>query len=263
MDYRYPSQLIAALKGVDTLLSFIVDVVSPNGSLGALAHRNLLTAAVHPDVRLRRFIPAEYAHDVARFPVPRSAEMDKLYLREYARGFCKARDIEYTLVCNGVLMDLFRPRGKKNGFPDLEGPLAPVDVERRKVLVPGSRNDRISFTAAADVAKAVVRLLGVDVGQWDEYTYVSGDRLTWEEVADKLEGVLGGKVERKYVGLEDVAEWVREAKQGQDSLKLMAAESSEAFGNGSEVLPENNRHLKGLKFSNLEGLFEEWYGKPS
>lgn len=263
MDYRYPSQLVAALSGVDTLLSFIVDFASPNGSLGALAHRNLLTAAVHPDVRLKRFVPAEYANDVARFPVPPSAEMDKLYFRQYVGEFCRARGIEYTLVGNGILTDFFRPRGERNGFPDLEGPLVPIDVEARKVLVPGDREDKISFTAAGDVAKAVVRLLRVDIGGWDEYTYVSGDRLTWEEAAGKLEAVLGEKVERKYVSLDDLSARVEEARKEGDAMRLMAAELNEAFGNGSEVLPENSAYFDGMKFESLESMFKECYGKAA
>ncbi|KAK9416816.1 putative NAD(P)-binding domain-containing protein [Seiridium unicorne] len=261
VDYRYPSQLITALKGCDTLLSFIVDLVSPNGSLGALAHRNLLTAAIHPDVKLKRFVPAEYANDIARFPVPPAAEKDKLYFREYIRQFCPARGIEYTLVSNGILMDFFRPKGKKGGFPDLEGPLVPINAEERKALVLGNKEDKISFTAAYDVAQCLVRLLKVEIGGWDEYTYVSGDRLTWEQAAQKLEGVLGEKVERTYIGVEELRERVAEAKKGGDGMKIMAAELNEAFGDGSEVLPENSKLFDGVKFLKLEQLFKECYGK--
>jgi nucleoside-diphosphate-sugar epimerase len=174
-----------------------VDHASPGGSLGAVAHRTLLAAAVSPRVGLRRFVPAEYANDVARFPSPPSAERDKLYFRDYLRAFCPARGIEYTLVCNGILTDHFRPRGQRNGFLDDDNDagavsLVPVDAEARRVLVPGHAGDAVSFTAARDVARCVARLLSVEAGGWEEYTYISGDRLTWEEVARGLEAALGG-----------------------------------------------------------------------
>ncbi|KAI4596177.1 hypothetical protein KJ359_005684 [Pestalotiopsis sp. 9143b] len=261
VDYRYPSQLIAALEGVDTLLSFIVDFDEAKGgpSLGALAHRNLLAAAVSPRVDLKRFVPAEYANDATVRSVL-SCERDKPHFRAYVREFCPARGIEYTLVSNGVLMDFFRPRGDRNGFPS-DGDIVPIDAVTKTALIAGDRADKISFTAARDVARCVVALLKVEAGGWDEYSYVSGDRLTWDEVADRLEGALGSKLQRTYVGLEELRAQAEQARKAGDFTPTMAAELREVFGDGSEVLPENSRYFEGVKFQKLGDVFDECYGE--
>ncbi|KAK6200813.1 hypothetical protein LQW54_009477 [Pestalotiopsis sp. IQ-011] len=261
VDYRYPSQLITALEGVDTLLSFIVDFDEAKGgpSLGALAHRNLLAAAVSPRVGLKRFVPAEYANDAAVRSVL-SCERDKPHLRAYVKEFCPARGIEYTLVSNGVLMDFFQPRGDRNGFPS-DGDMVPVDAKSKTALIAGDRADKISFTAARDVARCVVALLTVEAGGWDEYSYVSGDRLTWDEVADRLEGALGSKLQRTYAGLEELRVQAEQARKAGEFAPTMAAELREVFGDGSEVLPENSRYFEGVKFQKLDDVFQECYGK--
>ncbi|KAI0141398.1 hypothetical protein BJ166DRAFT_541424 [Pestalotiopsis sp. NC0098] len=264
VDYRYPSQLIAALEGVDTLLSFIVDFAEAKGgpSLGALAHRNLLAAAVSPRVGLKRFVPAEYANDAAVKSVL-SCERDKPHFRAYVREFCPARGIEYTLVSNGVLMDFFRPRGDRGGFPGADdgGDVVPLDAENKTALIPGDKGDKISFTAARDVARCVVALLKVEAGGWDEYSYISGDRLTWDEAADRLEGALGEKLARTYVGLEELRARAEQARKAGEFAPTMTAELREIFGDGSEVLPENSRYFEGVKFQKLGDVFEECYGK--
>lgn len=267
VDYRYPSQLIAALEGVDTLLSFIVDFEDckkGGSSLGALAHRNLLTAAVSPRVNLRRFVPAEYANDVAKSPKSTlSCERDKPHFRNYVRAFCPARGIEYTLISNGILMDFFRPRGDKSGFADLgDAEIVPLDAEKKTALIPGDPKDRISFTAARDVARCLVALLRVPAGGWDEYSFVSGDRLTWDEAADQLEAALGGtKLERNSVGLEELRARAEQARKEGDFMPTMIAELNEVFGDGSEVLPENSKYFDGIKFQKLADVFQECYGK--
>ncbi|ETS86695.1 hypothetical protein PFICI_00523 [Pestalotiopsis fici W106-1] len=265
VDYRYPSQLIAALEGIDTLLSFIVDFddSKEGSSLGALAHRNLLTAAVSPRVNLRRFVPAEYANNVAGFPRSAlSCERDKPHFRNYVRAFCPARGIEYTLISNGVLMDFFRPRGDKSGFPDLEAEIIPLDADKKTALIPGNgKKDKISFTAARDVARCLVALLKVPAGGWEEYSYISGDRLTWDEAADQLEAALGAKLARTHVGLEELRARAEQARKGGNFMDIMIAELNEVFGDGSEVLPENNKYFDGIKFQKLADVFQECYGK--
>jgi nucleoside-diphosphate-sugar epimerase len=254
VNYESLPELQAALSGADTLLSFIVDFVSPSSQ--ATAHRNLLSAAVSQG--LERFVPAEYANDIARFPVPPSAEVDKLHFRNHLREVCKREKIEYTIMCIGIFMDFFVPPEARKYFPDLEGPLKPAE---RKMRVNGARGDKVSLTLADDVAKALMRLLQVPFGGWDEYSYVSGDRVTWDQVADALEQVTGDGVEKTYHSLEELESEVIEARKGGDDMAIMMAELNEAFGNGSEVLPPDSKYFEGLRFTKLEELFEKTYTK--
>ena len=220
----------------------------------ATAHRNLSSTAVSQG--LKRFIPADHANDIARFPVPPSAEKDKLQFRVHLMEVCKKEGLEYTIMCIGIFMDFFIPFEQRRYFPDLERPLNPKE---RKIRVNGPREDKISLTLADDVARALVKLFQLPLGGWDEYSYLSGDRVTWDEVADTLERVTGDEVQRTYHPLEKLQSKVIEAIKGGDEMVLMMAELNEAFGNGSEVLPDDSKYFRGLKCSKLKELLERTY----
>ncbi|KAI8951086.1 hypothetical protein F4801DRAFT_601547 [Xylaria longipes] len=263
VDYDNISSLREALKSAqaDALLSFIVDLQNPKSI--ARSHRNLLDAAVAEGIT--RFVPAEYANDVAKFPVPPSSEADKLHFRRHAVRVCRAHNIEYTLICNGIIMDFFLPRGKKKYLTDLPPELSnilPVGVGAvpPHVLVLGSPKDKISMTFADDIANGLVRLLLLPNGSWDEVTYFSGDRVSWEEAADILEKALGRKVKREYTTLEDLTREVEESRKGGDPVRIECAELNEAFGNGSEVLPANSECFEGLETTKFEHVMLEYYG---
>ncbi|KAI0404465.1 hypothetical protein F4802DRAFT_567165 [Xylaria palmicola] len=264
VNYDDIASLRAALKSAraDTLLSFIVDLQNPASA--ARCHRNLLGAAAVEGIR--RFVPAEYANDVARFPAPPSSEADKLPFRRHAARLCRAHGVEYTLVCTGIIMDFFLPRGGKRyladpppGFPAI----LPVDAEADppRVTVLGDPRDKISVTLADDIACGVVRLLRMPRGTWDETTYLSGDRVSWEDVAEILERVLDRTVERAYVGAEDLRRDVEVARESGDPVRIEVAELREAFGNGSEVLPVNAKCFEGMDTTKFEEIMRQYYGK--
>ncbi|KAI1132481.1 hypothetical protein F5Y10DRAFT_208651 [Nemania abortiva] len=266
VDYDDVSCLRAALRSAqaDTILSFIVDLRNPNST--AQSHRNLLEAAVAEGIT--RFIPAEYANDVARFPTPPASEADKLHFREHARDVCRVHNIESTLVCNGIIMDFFLPRGRKKYFADLPpkfSSILPVNLEAEpsRVVILGNPKDKISMTMADDVARGVVRLLLVPRGGWDDITYFSGDRVSWEEAAEILGRVLHEQVERSYVTLEDLESEVDAARKEGDAVKVECAELRRAFGNGSEVLPTNAKCFEGMVTTKFEQVVRKYYGKEA
>ncbi|TGJ83212.1 hypothetical protein E0Z10_g5562 [Xylaria hypoxylon] len=232
----------------------------------AQSHRNLLEAAVAEGIR--RFVPAEYANDVGRFPIPPSSEADKLHFREHAAHVCRLHEIEYTLICNGIIMDFFLPRGKKKYLADLPPKLLnvlPVDAEADppRVVVLGWPGDGISMTLADDIARGVVRLLLLPYGSWNEITYLSGDRVSWEDAAEILGRILDRKVETRYIPLEDLKWEVGEARESGDLMRIECAELNEAFGNGSEVLPANTSCFEGMQTTKFEQVMREYYGKGS
>ena len=270
VDYTNPSSLHSAFLSVnaDTLLSFIVNLQDPESA--AQSHRNLLPAAVSAGC-IKRFIPAEYANNIARFPVPPSSETDKLQFREHVVRTCRENEIEYALVCNGVIMDFFIPRGRKRYFADLPPEFPPIllidipvatetDTDRPWVDVLGNPADKISLTLADDIAAGVVRFLQSPRGSWDEITYFSGDRVSWEEVGEILERVLEREVERRYTALEGLKREVREARGSGDAVRIECAELREAFGNGSEVLPVNAECFEGVGTTRFEDVVRMYYG---
>lgn len=258
VDYASVPSLTAALRAAsaDTVLSFLVNFEDPEGQ--ALAQRNLVRASV--DAGVRRFVPAEYANNVRDYPEPASGEKDKQAFRDFVRAEAARSGLEYTLVCCGLISDFLLPlaRRAKKHFPEFPGP---VDTEKGVVLVLGEPGQRISCTAADDVARAMVRVLTVPLGAWDEYTWITGDSVTYAGLADSLERVTGDKVERVYLPLPELEKQLGEAVETGDVMAIVGAELNLLFGNGSISLPENSKVLDGLDFVKVEDLFQSAYGK--
>ncbi|KAI0533921.1 hypothetical protein GGR58DRAFT_516530 [Xylaria digitata] len=222
VDYNNVSSLRAVIRSTkaDMLLSFIVELKNPDAM--ARSHRNLLEAAIVEGVR--RFVPAEYANDVGRFPVPPSSEADKQHFREHVRR-----------------VYFFLPRGKKKYLADLPPEyrnILPVDVEAEppRVVILGDPEDRISMTLADDIAR---------------------------DAAETLGRILGSKVERRYISLEALRQEVRAAHESGDLMRIECAELHEAFGSGSEVLPANTRCFEGIETTKFAQAMQEYYGKGS
>ena len=63
----------------------------------------------------------------------------------------------------------------------------PPNFETRVATIPGTGDEPITWTSGRDTAKAMVRLLQVPQGQWDEHTYISGETGTWNDAVQQLE----------------------------------------------------------------------------
>ena len=61
------------------------------------------------------------------------------------------------------------------------------NLESHIATIPGTGDEPITWTSGRDTAKAMVRLLHVPKGQWDEHTYISGETGTWNDAVQKLE----------------------------------------------------------------------------
>ncbi|KAI1342539.1 hypothetical protein F5Y15DRAFT_413046 [Xylariaceae sp. FL0016] len=246
VDYNDPGSVISALTSVkaDAVPSFIVDLTGSGPDIPA---------------RCKRFVPAEYANDIQHSPAGLSAEPDKPVFRRVIEGVCAREETEHTLVCCGVLMGFFLPRGKTGYFPDLGDDMpglipVPMGSRPRMVLVLENAGERINMTMARDVGKSVVRMLKVRMSGWEKYSYLSGDRVSWGEAAEVLGRITGEHIQMEHVGLEEpqtkaMEEGEKERGRERDQMKILAAELNEVFGIGSEVLPENTYKSEGDDFS--------------
>jgi hypothetical protein len=142
------------------------------------------------------------------------------HVKTVIRQVLASTPLEYTLVCNGYFMDYFLPKGTKRSLKDFT---LPVDVENANAgtflsssrgtpllhlyarslntaalsclflnistVIPGSGNERVSFTLADDIGAAIATLM--DVPKWDHYTFVHGDTVTWNQVLAIGERVTG------------------------------------------------------------------------
>lgn len=96
-------------------------------------------------------------------------------------------DLEWTRFHVGYFLDYY-------GMPHIEthlpAPFAFVfDIPNKVAAIPGSGDDVFSLTYTQDVAKFVVKALGLP--KWEEETFCYGDKVTWNQVLELAEEATG------------------------------------------------------------------------
>lgn len=157
-DYSLDS-LTALLNDVDVLFSLLHD----NSSFYVEAHLNMIKACTSSP-RCKRFVPSECGGDIERFPqhpefyVPTHGPIRAALLHPDA-----PHGLEFTFFNLGWFMDYFVPSAQTH-MKNL-GVVWPLhDLEHCRVRVPGTGEEKVSFTSARDVAAALVQL--VSAADW-------------------------------------------------------------------------------------------------
>lgn len=89
------------------------------------------------------------------------------------------------------------------GMPKVRSYLTPmvffVDMEAKKACIPGSGTNQAFFTYTADVAKFLAKLLTLD--KWEEYSYVIGDKMSFNDFVKIAEEVRGKSHQNQAVAI--------------------------------------------------------------
>lgn len=102
--------------------------------------------------------------------------------------------VKWSLVNQGLFADYFvQPEDGSMSYirPFPQG--WPIDLVRKTIRIVGHGDAPVGWTAARDMAKAVVKLMHYD--DWPDHTYVYGEIGTWNEAIRKLENFSGQKFE--------------------------------------------------------------------
>ncbi|KAH8774575.1 hypothetical protein F5883DRAFT_15742 [Diaporthe sp. PMI_573] len=170
-DYSVAS-VLEGIEGSSALISAILDYTPAFIDV----HRRLIEAATKSKT-CKRFIPAEYGGNLEDFP-----DQPAFYSR--LQGVIRAElaaqdDLEWTLLSTGWFVDYVVP-ARNRKLPDA-GEAIPVNIAGNSMLIPGTGNEPLDVSAVRDVARAVAKLL--QAPQWERYTYISGEKTTWNEIA--------------------------------------------------------------------------------
>lgn len=176
----------------DTSASALISTLqSPDAIWYNTVHECLL-AACRESRTCKRFVSSEYMGNLRDFPhVPRG----NYYARQPFRLKLAAQtDVMWTLVNQGWLADYFvqTADGSKSYIRPFPAGW-PIDLEQRTVRITGTGNELVGWTAARDMAKAVVKLMSLQ--DWPDHVYVFGELGTWNTAVEKLEAFLGRKLE--------------------------------------------------------------------
>ncbi|KAH6649157.1 hypothetical protein BKA67DRAFT_522654 [Truncatella angustata] len=249
-DYSEDS-LRAPLSDCDVLISLILTY---DASTYIKIHRTLIKAC-QQSPKCKRFIPSEYGVNLEDFPdQPGFYWRSREPIREVLRN---QRIIEWTLVSVGWLIDYIVPA--KNRYLKDVGEAFPVDLAARKFVIPGTGKELVDVTWARDFAKGLAVL--VNASEWDTYTYMSGEKTRWNDVADMVKRKYGGEFETEYRSLYKLIETIKNAEEGSEAAII--AEYQIVSPSGACSLPcekvqaQRQKLFRGCHFRSVqEGMSE-------
>ncbi|KAA1474804.1 NAD-binding protein [Dentipellis sp. KUC8613] len=168
VNYGDKASLLAALTGVDVVVSALGHDAVQDGSQAALAR-----AAKEAGVRL--FLPSEYGGVTGGHQTGPFAGKAK------AHALLKELDLPYALIHTGLLM--------KFAF----SPIAGIDLPNGKATIGGDGTPALSFTTIHDAARFVAHILTTlpfEKLAWRVFC-VEGDRVSFNEVFEQYTAKTG------------------------------------------------------------------------
>ncbi|KAL4736651.1 hypothetical protein BDV11DRAFT_172715 [Aspergillus similis] len=169
----------------------LVSLIRCPNSVFLPLHKTLILACL-ASTTCKRFIPSEWAGDIEGFPyIPVSYAKTRAPLRRYLQDLDQQFEregskpkLEWTLFNLGWFMEYFLPPSQSY-MRYIEGEF-PIDVASWTYTVRGTGEEPQSWTAARDVAKALVELLASEK-EWERVIYVCGEWGTFNSTARVLE----------------------------------------------------------------------------
>ncbi|KXH40814.1 hypothetical protein CSIM01_08542 [Colletotrichum simmondsii] len=180
-----------------TLETFSISTVisTLNSSLGIESELNLIQAA-SKSVVTRRYVANVWG---ITYTPEESKVFPAVEGKVLAMQALEGSSLEWTYFLNGFLSDYFvMPLGKSHMTPLV----VLVDMFHNTASVPGSGSVPVVLTYSFDIAKFVVKALGLD--HWEKEMYVIGDRLTLNEVVALAEKTKGAKFSVTHDSMEDL-----------------------------------------------------------
>ena len=155
------------------------------------AHEAMLSACYRSKT-CKRLIPSDFLGNLRDFGwVPRG----NCQIRKAFRALLAQQSaIQWTFVNEGWLADYFvQPPDGSSSYVHPFPAGWPIDLEARQIRIAGTGNEPVGWTAARDMAQAIVQLMRHD--EWPAYTFVFGEIGCWNEAVEKVERFYGVKLE--------------------------------------------------------------------
>ena len=170
----------------------------------------------HPDVK--RFFPSEYGTDIGydSSSVNEKPHQQKLKVRAALKD---VKDLEYTYVVTGPYGDADSHLFLSAAPPEAEK-AGSFDVKRKRAVLLGDGNGKISLTTMRDVGKLVVAALKhPGEATKNKALKVNSFTATPKEIVAEFEKQTGGQSwDVSYTSLDQVKEWEQQAWAKQDPL---------------------------------------------
>lgn len=161
----------------------IISAISLYSEAESTAQLNLIKAAKNA-TPTARFIPSEYSFIQTEALLPLDPSVQ--YFIDAANLLKTCPTLKSTRVIPGIFMDYW-------GMPHVKSNLAnmtfAVNMANCEAVIPGSGDDVICMTYSYDMAVFIARLLDVD--DWEEFSVIFGDEVTYNQLVGIGERVRG------------------------------------------------------------------------
>jgi uncharacterized protein YbjT (DUF2867 family) len=254
VDYTSIESLTSALNEVEAT-TLISTILTYDTSTFVTTQKNLIAAA-QASKNATRFIPSEYGVDIAKYPdQPGFYWETREPIREVLRNQSK---LEWTLVCCGWIMDYILPPA--NRYMKDIGDAFPINLAEKRMVIPGTGGEKVDWISARDLARGIVSLVKVPMGEWGRYVYLSGERMS----CDRLAAVVKEKYpdvefDRQYLSLRVLVNAVRDAKDDFERIeaeyKIVIPSGSGGFEEGV-VEQDRERYFKDVKFRTVKEVLD-------
>ncbi|WP_448632599.1 MULTISPECIES: aromatic alcohol reductase [Pseudomonas fluorescens group] len=167
--------LVASFNAFDTLVSCLGFVAGPG------TQRKLTRAALQSDIK--RYVPWQFGvdYDAIGRGSPQDLFNEQLDVRDLLRAQSR---VQWLIISTGMFTSfLFEP-----GF-------GVVDLDNNTVRALGSWDTAVTVTTAHDIGRLTATIL-FDSTLRNQVVYIAGDTLTYGQLADTVERLLGRTLER-------------------------------------------------------------------
>ncbi|RMZ88217.1 hypothetical protein DV736_g4551, partial [Chaetothyriales sp. CBS 134916] len=258
-DYTSVPQLTQYLDehGVQVLISTLAIYDASNVSI----HLALLSACT-ASATCHRFIPSEFGGNIREHP-----DQPVLFYENHEpirQALRQQSAVSFTLVCAGWFLEYLLPVGHKERMLPEAGEAWAMDIDQKVMRIYGNGEQKVCLLSARDLGAALAKLVET-TEDWEEYTFLSGEQLSWNELFDKIKA-RDEKWTKKPVSL---AQSVRRLLEG---VKKGGAEGQwesligtfEVLGHSEAVaLPpedlqrQSEKFFKGLEWKGVDEVLDE------
>ncbi|KAI8243011.1 hypothetical protein K4K55_009241 [Colletotrichum sp. SAR 10_96] len=252
IDEYSADSVLAVLEKVNATV-LISTLHTDNPALYTSLHKALLLAC-KASKTCKRFIPSEFLGNLRKFDnIPHGIARAR---RAFRSELLNESEIKWTLVNLGWLADYFvqQPDGSRSYIsPFPQG--WPINMEEGTVRVIGTGDEPVCWTAARDVAKAVVKLVSHD--EWPDHVYVFGEIGSWNQAIEKVERYYGVTLTRTHVTQDDISRDLANEAVVEKWYRATIDEWSLAGATAvplEEALHQRERYFGEVKFRDINEL---------
>ncbi|KAK5944758.1 hypothetical protein PMZ80_001958 [Knufia obscura] len=254
-DYSVPS-LVAVLKDCDALVSTIADHQNP--SVALKVHLDMLEACRQSE-KCKAFIPSEWTLDVEEYPE------QPMYMTDINKvlhqRLKEETTIKWTIICNSWFAGYVLP--KQHRYLRDVDPIWPMDFTNKVFTIYGPGTQLVDTTSVRDVAKAVAVLID-SKEPWEQYTFLSGDQLSWNDMFAIIK-----KRDPEWAShKKPLADTINQITANESPMSVLAAQFEIESYAGALTFPKEKvqsqraKYFQGMHFRTVEEILDAAAAQP-